>query len=82
MSGELIQALVELEKERGIPKEVLIDAIESALRTAYKKNFGSNQNVEVEMNAETGDVKVFARKIVAEEVTDDKLRLILRKLER
>ena len=37
MSGELIQALVELEKERGIPKEVLIDAIESALKTAYKR---------------------------------------------
>jgi N utilization substance protein A len=77
MSGELIQALVELEKERGIPKEVLIDAIESALKTAYKKNFGSSQNVEVQMNSETGDVKVFSRKIVAEEVSDVKTEISL-----
>ncbi len=77
MSGELIQALVELEKERGIPKEVLIDAIESALKTAYKKNFGSNQNVEVEMNSETGDVKVFSRKTVTDEVVDDKTEINL-----
>lgn len=77
MSGELIQALVELERERGIPKEVLIDAIESALKTAYRKNFGSNQNVEVEMNSETGDVKVYSRKAVTEEVVDAKSEINL-----
>jgi len=77
MSGELIQALVELEKERGIPKEVLIDAIESALKTAYKKNFGSNQNVEVQMNSETGDVKVFSRKTVTGDVVDAKSEISL-----
>ncbi|MGE5543369.1 MAG: transcription termination factor NusA [Bacillota bacterium] len=77
MSGELIQALVELEKERGIPKEVLIDAIESALKTAYKKNFGSVQNVEVQMNSETGDVKVFSRKTVTGEVVDAKSEISL-----
>jgi len=77
MSGELIQALVELEKERGIPKEVLIDAIESALKTAYKKNFGSNQNVEVHMNPTNGEVKVFSRKVVTEEPSDDKTQISL-----
>ncbi len=77
MSGELIQALVELEKERGIPKEVLIDAIESALKTAYKKNFGSSQNVEVQMNSETGDVKVLSRKTVTERVSDAKTEISL-----
>ena len=77
MSGELIQALVELEKERGIPKEVLIDAIESALKTAYKKNFGSNQNVEVQMNSDTGDVKVFSRKTVTGEIVDEKTEINL-----
>lgn len=77
MSGELIQALVELEKERGIPKEILIDAIESALKTAYKKNFGSNQNVEVQMNSDTGDVKVFSRKTATGEVVDDKTEISL-----
>ncbi len=77
MSGELIQALVELEKERGIPKEVLIDAIESALKTAYKKNFGSSQNVEVHMDSETGDVRVLSRKTVAQEVSDVKTEISL-----
>lgn len=77
MSDELIQAIKELEKERGIPKEVLIDAIESALKTAYKKNFGSNQNVEVQMNSETGVVKVFSRKIVTEGLVDDKIEINL-----
>lgn len=75
MSAELIQALEELEKERGIPKDVLIDAIESALRTAYKKNFGSNQNVEVQMDGDTGVFTVFCRKTVVEDVIDDKIEI-------
>ena len=66
-------------KKSGIPKEVLIDAIESALKTAYKKNFGSSQNVEVQMNSETGDVKVFSRKTVAEEVSDVKTESVSKK---
>ncbi|NLU50330.1 MAG: transcription termination/antitermination protein NusA [Syntrophomonadaceae bacterium] len=77
MSGELIQALGEIEKERGIPKEVLIEAIESALKTAYKKNFGSAQNVNVEMNAASGEVRVFACKTVVEQVNDDRLEISL-----
>ncbi|MGE5397888.1 MAG: transcription termination factor NusA [Chitinophagales bacterium] len=77
MSTELIQALGELEKERGIPKEVLIEAIESALKTAYKKNFGSAQNVEIQMDSLTGAVKVFARKEVVEQVTDDRTQILL-----
>ncbi len=77
MSGELIQAIGELEKERGIPKDVLIDAIESALKTAYKKNFGTNQNVEVQMNSVTGDFKVFCRKLVVDPVEDDKSQISL-----
>ncbi|NLB19231.1 MAG: transcription termination/antitermination protein NusA, partial [Syntrophomonadaceae bacterium] len=75
MSAELIQALEELEKERGIPKDVLIDAIESALRTAYKKNFGSNQNVEVQMDGDTGVFTVFCRKTAIEDVLDDKIEI-------
>jgi N utilization substance protein A len=47
MSAELIHALEQIEKEKGISKEVLIDAIEVALITAYKRNYGSANNVEV-----------------------------------
>jgi N utilization substance protein A len=70
MSQELIQALKELEKERGIPKEALIDAIKSALNTAYKKNFGTTQSVSVELNEITGKVQVYAQKRVTEQVKD------------
>jgi N utilization substance protein A len=70
MSNELMQALNDLEKERGIPKEALIDAIRSALNTAYKKNFGTTQNVIVELNESTGAVHVYMQKQVVEEVKD------------
>ena len=70
MSNELMQALNELEKERGIPKSALIDAIRTALNTAYKKNFGTSQNVSVELNEINGAVQVYAQKRVAEEIKD------------
>ena len=52
MNHEFMEALDELEKDRGIDKEILIDTIEQALLTAYKKNFGSAQNVRVEIDRE------------------------------
>jgi len=64
MSAELILALNQLEKEKGIDKEVLIEAIEAALISAYKRNFGSTQNVKISIDRVTGDVKVFALKRV------------------
>ncbi len=77
MASELIQALGEIEKERGIPKEVLVEAIESALKTAYKKNFGSLQNVSVKMDINSGEVKVYAKKTVVESVKDERLEVSL-----
>ena len=77
MSSELIEALNEIEKERGIPKAALVDAIKSALNTAYKKNYSSNQNVSVELNEITGEIKVYAQKMVAEEVEDDRIEIQL-----
>lgn len=70
MSNELMQALNDLEKERGIPKLALIDAIRTALNTAYKKNYGTSQNVSVDLNESTGAVQVYAQKKVAGEVKD------------
>ncbi len=77
MSQELILALRELEKERGIPQKALIEAIKSALNTAYKKNFGTSQNVNVELNQITGEVQVFAQKRVTEDVRDTCLEISL-----
>ena len=70
MNREFIFAMDALEKEREISKELLIDAIESALVSAYKKNYGTSQNVRVSIDREQGDIDVFIRKDVVEEVTD------------
>lgn len=75
MSAELIHALEQIEKEKGISKEVLIDAIEAALITAYKRNYGSANNVEVYIDRLTGDVRVFALKNIVEEVKDPSTEL-------
>ena len=51
---QLIQALEDLEKEKGIKKQYLLESIETALVTAYKRNFDSLENVRVEMDKKTG----------------------------
>jgi N utilization substance protein A len=75
MSNELIQALHEIEKERGIPKIALIEAIKAALNTAYKKNFGTAQSVSVEFNELSGEVKVFSQKRVVDNVKDSRMEI-------
>ncbi|MGS0746856.1 transcription termination factor NusA [Syntrophomonas erecta subsp. sporosyntropha] len=77
MSNELIQALIDIEKERGIPKAALVDAIKTALNTAYKKNFGVGQNVSVEFNEISGEVRVYSQKQVLSEVGDPRLEISL-----
>ena len=69
-SNELIEALNQIEKEKGIDKEIIFEAIETSLVSACKKNFGSSANIKVIINRETGDVKVYAQKEVVEEVED------------
>lgn len=77
MKAEFIQALEEIGREKGISKEILIDAIEAALISAYKRNFGSSQNVEVIIDNTTGDVKVYAQKDVVNQVEDELLQISL-----
>ena len=67
MNVEFMQALEELVKDRGIDKEVLLETIEQALTSAYKKNFGSAQNVRIDLNRETGDIKVYSQRVVVDE---------------
>jgi len=71
MNKEFIQAIEDLEKERQISKDVLIEAIESALVSAYKKNYGTSNNVRVDIDRETGDIAVLMRMDVVEEIEDD-----------
>lgn len=77
MKTDLIDALDAIEKERGIEKEVLIEAIESSLISAYKRNFGSTSNVRVTLNRETGEIQVFTSKTVVEEVDDPATQIVL-----
>lgn len=71
MNLELVGALNELEKERGISKEILFEAIESAIVSAYKRNYGNTLNVRVDISDRTGEIRVFARKDVVDEVLDE-----------
>ncbi|HLU21865.1 transcription termination factor NusA [Lederbergia graminis] len=75
MSSELLDALIILEKEKGISRNVLIEAIEAALVSAYKRNFNQAQNVRVDLNLETGTMRVFARKEIVEGVFDSRLEI-------
>lgn len=59
-----LEALEELEKEKGISKESLLLTVEQALLAAYKKNYGEEEDVEVEIDRETGDVKIYEVKTV------------------
>ena len=63
-----LEALDELEKEKGIVKEELLEAVEVALMAAYKKNYGEKDNAEVTINRQTGEVKVFSKRLVVEKV--------------
>src|SRR5690554_1047489 len=79
MNSELIKGLVELEKGRGISKDILLDAIEIAIVSAYKKNNGasSSANVRVELNEQTGAIHVYSRRIVVDEVNDEAAEILL-----
>jgi len=77
VSSELLDALTALEQQKGISRDVLIEAIEAALVTAYKRNFNQAQNVRVDINLATGTMLVYSRKDVVEEVADDRLQVSL-----
>ena len=77
MNSDLLDALTALEEQKGISRDVLIEAIEAALVTAYKRNFNQAQNVRVDLNLDTGSMIVYSRKDVVEEVEDDRLEISL-----
>ena len=70
MNKELMGALDELERDKNISKETLLDAIEQSLIQAYKNHFGKADNVHVTINRETGDFSVYADRKVVEFVDD------------
>ena len=68
MNKEFIEAVEQLEKERKISKALLLEAIETALKSAFKKDFGERADIIVRMDEDTGDVTVSVVKVVVDEV--------------
>ena len=64
---EFIKGVKLITEEKGIPEETVFEAMEQALMTAYKKNFNSKTNVRVNIDRETGDIKVFSYLVVVDE---------------
>ena len=79
MNAEFIEALNSLEKERGIKKDVLLNAFEAALCVAYKRNYNSTGNVRAEINGETGEIHIWASKTVVENVQNPSQEIALAK---
>ncbi|MCR5609715.1 MAG: transcription termination factor NusA [Lachnospiraceae bacterium] len=76
-NSELIQALDQIEKEKGISKEILLKAIEDSLHAACKNHLGKSDNIKVTINRKNGDVKVVAEKKIVDVVEDPVLEISL-----
>ena len=74
---ELIEALNQIEKEKDISKDILLEALENSLVAACKNNYGRADNIKVNIDRVTGEVNVFAMKEVVEEVTDPVMQICL-----
>lgn len=70
-SIEFIKAVDLVSKEKCISKDIIFEAMELALASAYKKNFDSKTNVRVDVNRDTGDIKVFSVLNVVEEISEE-----------
>ena len=69
-NSDLILALNQIEKEKGISKEILLEALENSLLVACKNQYGKSENIHVNINRETGSVAVYAEKEIVETVED------------
>ncbi len=77
MNIDFLHALDDIEREKGVSKDILLEAIETALYSAYKKDFGTKENVRVEIKSQSGQVKVYALKTVVEEVENKNTEITL-----
>jgi transcription termination/antitermination protein NusA len=77
MRSDFMLAINQLCAERKLAPEVVLDAVEASLISAYRRNFGAVTNIEVRIEPDTGDVRVFAAKEVVEDVADNKAEISL-----
>ena len=78
MRSELVLAINQLCAERKLSPEIVMEAVEASLISAYKRNFGAASNIEVRIDQDTSQVRVYAVKEVSDEVTDPKLQISLK----
>lgn len=77
MKSELMSVIDQIGREKGIEKEKILAALESALLTAAKKRFGQGDNIQVDIDASTGEISIVSKKTIAENVVDAKTEISL-----
>jgi len=77
MKSEFLMAINQLSAERDLPVPVILEAVEAALVSAYKRDFGAGQEVIAKVDPEGGKVQVFVQKEVVEEVQDERTEITL-----
>ncbi|MCD6291745.1 MAG: transcription termination/antitermination protein NusA [Anaerolineae bacterium] len=77
MNSELIRAINQIAAEKELSKQVILEAIEAALVSAYRRNFGSAANVTARINPDTGEIHIYAEREVVEKITDPKTQITL-----
>jgi N utilization substance protein A len=77
MRSDFMLAINQLCAERKLSREVVLEAVEASLVSAYKRNFGATTNIEVQIEPNTGDVRVFAAKEVVDSPSDRKMQITL-----
>jgi N utilization substance protein A len=82
MKNDFVTAITELCEEKNISKDVVIQAVEAALVTAYKRNYGTTQNIGVRLDPASGDPRVYAQMVVVETVQDPRLEIALKDAQR
>jgi len=82
VNKEFVAAISQVCHDRQLPKEVVLEAVESALVSAYRRKYGTNQGISARVDPETGDVQIFTHKLVVDTVTDDKKEVGLQEARR
>ena len=77
MKSELMSVIDQIGREKGIEKEKVLAALESALLTAAKKRFGQGDNIQVDIDTDTGEISIVSKKTIAENVVDAKTEISL-----
>ena len=77
MKRELMAVIEQVGREKGIDKHRVLAAVESALLTAAKKRYGNNENIQVQIDPETGDISIVSLKTIADQITDTNAQISL-----